>query len=118
MMQIPAPSVGRLTDASTTPDFSIDPTVLRCRSDIGQSSESGTGSAKTDHARKSALNESLRAAMNVFADPRFHGCTLRALRGLGMCRKSQRRQRRLVKVILRRWVRMRSAHSSACVAGA
>jgi hypothetical protein len=37
MMQIPAPSVGRLTDASTTPDFSIDPTVLRCRSDIGQS---------------------------------------------------------------------------------
>jgi len=36
----------------------------------------GTGSAKTDHARKSELNESLRAALNVFADPRFlfHGC--------------------------------------------
>src|ERR1700730_8794209 len=35
----------------------------------------GTGSAKTDHARKPALNESLRAALNVFADPRFlfHG---------------------------------------------
>jgi hypothetical protein len=36
----------------------------------------GTGSAKTDHARKSELNESLRAALTVFADPRFlfHGC--------------------------------------------
>jgi hypothetical protein len=33
----------------------------------------GTGSAKTDHARKSGSIESLRAALNVFADPRFHG---------------------------------------------
>ena len=33
----------------------------------------GTGSAKTDHARKSESIESLRAALNVFADPRFHG---------------------------------------------
>jgi len=34
----------------------------------------GAGSTKTDHARKSGSIESLRAALNVFADPRFHGC--------------------------------------------
>jgi hypothetical protein len=33
----------------------------------------GTGSTKTDHARKSESIESLRAALNVFADPRFRG---------------------------------------------
>jgi hypothetical protein len=34
----------------------------------------GIGSTKTDHARKSESIESWRAALNVFADPRFPGC--------------------------------------------
>jgi hypothetical protein len=34
----------------------------------------GIGSTKTDHARKSESIESWRAALNVFADPRFPSC--------------------------------------------
>jgi hypothetical protein len=38
----------------------------------------GTGSAKTDHAHNTELNERLRAAFIVFADPRLHGNELYA----------------------------------------